>query len=354
MLLKIDAAGFPIVFYSYLYFVNQKLITMKKYYSLLSATLFFGNLLLAQTTIPNSGFEMWGNSSPGVAAEPTGWYSNKSGSNVAQLASATCFLDNVIKHSGNSSARIETISYFGTAVNGALTTGVVDAPNTTKSNGYIGTVNYSNASDDRRVAFVGRPDSMVGWYQYTSGGTGEKPKLRAILHTGDYFDPETPTTYHADPTANKIADALFIGSTSNVTSWTRFSIPFTYISASSPAYIMINITPSANQTTSITGSKLWIDDLAVIYNPNSVTNTSAKTQNIKVFYSDKIVYVDFLNRSEEQSAITIFDLTGKVVSSQKLDNNKINSVNVSSLNSGMYLYQLTGTAFQKAGKFIVE
>ena len=67
-----------------------------------------------------------------------------------------------------------------------------------------------------------------------------------------------------------------------------------------------------------------------------------------------MVYVDFLNRSDEQSAISIFDLTGKVVSSQKLDNNKLNSVNVSMLNAGMYLYQLTGSAYQKSGKFIVE
>jgi hypothetical protein len=326
---------------------------MKKYYSYAGALLLICNLLSAQTTIPNNGFETWGNPSPGVAGEPTGWYSNKSGSNVAQLASATCFQDNTVKHSGNSSARVETISYFGTAVNGALTTGVVDAPNTTKSNGYIGTVNYSTASDDRRTPFIGRPDSIVGWYQYTSGGTGEKGKLRAILHTGDYFDPETPTTYHTDPTANKIADALFLGSTSNVTTWTRFSVPFTYVSASAPTYIMINMTSSANQTTSITGSKIWFDDIDVIYNPSSIV-TQTKSQNIKVFYTDKTVYVDFLNRSEEQSTISIFDLTGKVVSTQRLDNNKINSVNVSMLSSGMYLYQLTGSVFQKAGKFIVE
>ena len=327
---------------------------MKQCYSLLSAALLFGNILFAQLQVPNPGFENWGNASPGVAGEPTNWYSNTSGSNIAKLASITCFQDNSIKHSGNASVRIETISYLGTAVNGAVTTGIVDAPSFTKSDGYIGTVNFSSSTDIRRTAFTGRPDSIVGWYQYTSGGTGEKGKMRAILHTGDYYDPETPTTNHPDPTANKIADALFLGSTSNVTSWTRFSVPFTYVSASTPAYIMINFTPSANQSTTVVGSKMWIDDIALIYNPSSVANLSGKTQNIKVFYSDKTVYVDFLNRSDEQSALTIFDLTGKVVSSQKLDNNKINSVNVSSLNSGMYLYQLTGSAFQKAGKFIIE
>jgi hypothetical protein len=326
---------------------------MKKYYSYAGSLLLICNLISAQTTIPNNGFETWGNPSPGVAGEPTGWYSNKSGSNIAKLASATCFQDNTVKHSGSYSVRLETISYVGSAVNGALTTGVVDAPSFTKSDGYIGTVNYSTTSDVRYMNFVGRPDSIVGWYQYTSGGTAEQGKLRAILHTGDYFDPETPTTNHIDPTPNKIADALFLGSTSNISTWTRFSVPFNYVSASTPTHIMINMTPSANQNTTITGSKIWFDDIDVIYNPSSIA-TQTKSQNIKVFYADKTVYVDFLTRSEEQSTISIFDLTGKVVSTQRLDNNKINSVNVSMLNSGMYLYQLTGSVFQKAGKFIVE
>jgi hypothetical protein len=326
---------------------------MKKFYFLACAALFLGNILSAQTQVPNEGFENWGNASPGVAGEPTNWYSNTSGSNIAKLASITCFKDNSKFHSGAASVRIETISYFGTAVNGALTTGVVDAPTTTKSDGYIGTVNYSSSSDIRRTAFTGRPDSIVGWYQYTSGGAGEKPKLRAILHTGDYYDPETPTTNHIDPTANKIGDALWFGSTSSVSTWTRFSMAFTYVNGNTPAYIMINITPSANQSTTIVGSKLWMDDIALIYNPSSVAQQN-KSQNIKIFYTDKTVYVDFLNRSEGQSSISIFDLTGKVVSVQQLDNNKINSVNVSALNAGMYLYQLSGTDFHKAGKFIVE
>ena len=50
----------------------------------------------------------------------TGWYSNKSGSNVAKLGPQICFQDNSVKHSGNASVRVETLSYLGTAVNGAV------------------------------------------------------------------------------------------------------------------------------------------------------------------------------------------------------------------------------------------
>lgn len=264
---------------------------MKKIFTSFVMLLASGFALTAQTQLANGGFESWGgNASPGVSAEPTGWYSNKSGSSVAQLGPQLCYQDNSIVHSGSSSCRVETKSYFGTAVNGAVTTGVIDAPNTTKSNGYIGTVNYSSSTDVRRTAFTGRPDSIVGYYQYTSGGAGEQGKIRVILHNNNYFDPETPTTYHADPTADKIADALLITPTSNATSWVRFSLPFTYVSAGNPSYVMINITSSANQLTTVTGSKMWVDDISFIYNPPSVaafSSSAVKCTNSAISFTDQ-------------------------------------------------------------------
>jgi hypothetical protein len=229
----------------------------------------------AQTTITNGDFENWGgNASPGIVAEPTGWYSNQSGSSTAMLGGQTCFKDATTFHGGLFSARIETISGpLATVINGNVTTGVINAPSFSKADGYIGTANYSTASDIRRRSFTGRPDSLVGWYKYTPGGAGEQGKVRAILHINDYDDPETPTAgaYHTNPTANKIGDVLFLTPTTAVTTWTRFSVPFTYVSAASPAYIMINVTSSANQTTTITGSKLWLDDLQTVYASTSST-----------------------------------------------------------------------------------
>ncbi len=326
---------------------------MHKIVTLSLAAVFSSASLFAQTQVPNPGFESWGNTAPGVSGEPTSWYSNTSGSNIAKLASITCFQCTNPVHSGSYSVRLETISYLGSAVNGSLTTGVVDAPNLTKSNGYIGTVNYSTSSDDRRTAFTGRPDSIVGYYQYSQGGSGEQGKVRAILHTGDYYDPETPTNYHPDPTANKIGDALFLTPTSNVSSWTRFSVPFTYVSANNPAYIMINMTPSANQNTTVTGSQIWFDDISFIYNASGISQIT-NNQNLKAYYADKTFYVDLLNVNDEQSTLSIFDLTGKLVSSQKIENNKLNTINVSTLNAGMYLYQVIGSTYHKVGKFIID
>jgi hypothetical protein len=333
-------------------FASQKHPRMKRIFTLISISLITFSAF-AQTTISNAGFEMWGNASPGVAGEPTGWYSNKSGSSIATLANAICFKDNAVVHTGTASVRVETINYLGNAVNGAVTTGVINAPTFTKTDGYIGTINYSTATDKRYMNFTGRPDSLVGYYQYLSGGAGEQGKIRAILHTSEYFDPETPLTYHAACATNKIADALFLGSTSTFATWKRFSVPFVYVSASVPTHIMINVTSSANQSTTIVGSKLWLDDIGVIYNSTKI-NEINKDVSIKVFSHDKTVFVDFTNRNEDLANLIIFDLTGKQVASFKVEASKVNSFDVSNLNSGLFLYQVIGPDYKKSGKFIIE
>ena len=219
----------------------------------------------------------------------------------------------------------------------------------------ISTVNH--------IAFTGRPDSLVGWYKYTqstsTGGTGganETGKVRAILHKGNYYDPETPSNgNHPDSSANKIGDALFLTAAANVTTWTRFSVPFNYVLSSLPQYIMLNCTSSSNQLTTVAGSTLYLDDVSVVYRSGvGIQDPEAVSQNIKLYVYDKIMYVDFLNREEAESTIAVYDLTGKKVSESRLSNNKINTINLNQLASGLYLYQLIGNNFQKAGKLLIK
>jgi Secretion system C-terminal sorting domain/Putative carbohydrate metabolism domain len=262
-----------------------------------------------------------------------------------------------VVHSGSYSVRVQTISGpLSTVVNGNVTTGVVNAPSMSKADGYIGTVNYSTPTDIRHRAFTGHPDSLTGWYQYLSGGAGEQGKIRAIIHTGEYYDPETPTTggYHPDLTANKIGDAMFVTPTSSVATWTRFAVPFTYVSSATPAYIMINATSSANQLTTITGSKLWLDDLQVTYTATTATSVVLNQENVKVYSSGKTVYVDFIDGNQYQSVLSVYDIAGRVVYSQAINNNQLVSINLSNLSSGMYLYQLSNSDFRKTGKLFLQ
>lgn len=347
-------------FYGSILKLNQQLQNNNMKAIFTSLLLLSSGLTFAQLQLTNPGFETWGNASPGNSNEPTNWYSNGSGSTLAQLGPQTCYKDNAIFHFGAASARVETKSQVIIAttvyVNGNLTTGVINAPGTDKAEGYIGTINYSDATDIRRMPFYGRPDSLIGWYKYTQGTAAtEKGKVRAILHVGHYFDPETPVNgNHPDSSMNKIGDASFMTPASNVSNWTRFSVPFNYVSPDSPAYVMVNITSSENQLTNVAGSKLWIDDLGMIYNPTSVNKIASLDQNVKAFSFNKMLYVDFMSRNNDESTVYVYDLNGKKLISETIKNNKLSSFDMSQYNSGIYLYRICSKGMTKSGKFFVD
>ncbi|TXI85018.1 MAG: T9SS type A sorting domain-containing protein [Crocinitomicaceae bacterium] len=319
----------------------------------------------AQTQIFNGGFEDWGNTSPGNADEPTSWYSNKTGSTVAAIGPQTCFKETTNPHSGTACVRMETKYYVLAVVNGNLTTGVVNAPSQNKSEGYIGTLNHSNAADQRRMEFVGRPDSLIGWYKYTqatsgTGATAERGKVVAFLHTGDFNDPEVPVNgNHPDLSGNKIGKALFITEATNTTVWKRFSVPFDYTTGATPTHIMISVTPSENQLTTApgftgTGSIMWLDDLQVVYN-SSVGMEENTKNDFHVYTFEHSMFVDFGAVTDAQAVVNVYDLTGKVVFSSVLTANQQNELKLPSyLMSGTYLYQITGASVQKSGKIALK
>ncbi len=312
----------------------------------------------SQTQITNAGFENWGGS--GSSAEPTSWNSNKTGTGLASSGPQTCFQETSAPHSGSSCVRVETVYYILAVVNGNVTTGVVNAPNSNKSEGFIA------ATGSDKLAFTGRPDSLVGWYKYTqatsgTGASAEQAKVYAVLHSGDYYDPAAPVnSNHSDLSANKIGEALFVSPAANQSAWKRFTIPFTYVNSNTPAFLMVNITSSNNQNTVApgftgSGSKLWVDDLEMIYNPVA---TSVKendfTKNVKVYYYEKSIYVDFLNKTSETSMIEIYNATGQLVSTQSIDNSTVNTIDVSKLGSGIYMYKISGKSQGKFGKLFID
>ena len=221
----------------------------------------------AQTAIPNASFENWDNAGS-ANAEPTTWNSNKSGTGYASYGPQTCFESNTA-HSGNHSAQVTSSTYFGTVVNGSLTTGQVAAPTTTKSDGYISSV---VGNTGYIASFTGRPDSLIFWYQYTSVSS-DYATVQARLHVGSAYAPEAATSYHAACAQNIIARALWQGPSSNVSTWTRVAIPFVYDSVISPSYILISTTSSGNQNGGSSGSSLLLDDFLAYYIPVLATGS---------------------------------------------------------------------------------
>ncbi len=201
---------------------------MKKTFTLFLTA--FSVASFAQSQITNSDFEAWDNTGA-ATEEPTSWNSNKTGTGLASSGPQTCYKETSAPHGGTACVRVETKYYILAVVNGNVTTGVVNAPNSNKPEGFIA------ATGANKIAFTGRPDSLVGWYKYTqaasgTGATAEIGKVYAILHSSDYYDPSVPVaSNHTDLSANKIGDALFLTPAANNSTWKRFSVPFVYVNS---------------------------------------------------------------------------------------------------------------------------
>ncbi len=244
----------------------------KQLFSLLTLTS-LSLAALAQTAVPNGEYENWQNVGQSTE-EPTNWNSNKTGGGFATSGPQTCFRDTSTLNGGSYCMKIKTGSYFGVVVNGSGTTGKVEAPSTSKSEGYIHTIagdpNYSSA-------FTGRPDSIAFWYRYTKAGS-DYPKIETRLHVGNAYAPETPVNgNHPDSTVNIIARALWNGPANTVAGWTRISVPFTYVDARTPQYILVTMTSTGDQNGGTSGSTLWVDGMTAIYNPTLTTSTTVAT-----------------------------------------------------------------------------
>src|SRR5205085_1364042 len=156
--------------------------------------------------------------------EPTQWNSSLSGINNANLAPQTCYRETANAHSGAYCVRIETKSYFFQTVPGTCTTGKLDAPTLAGADGYIFTDTLDATA---KMPFSGRPDSLVGWFRYTSVSS-DYAAVSVLLHVGKAANPESGT-YQGNTTPNVVGRAYFGSPTSSVASWTRFSVPFTYV-----------------------------------------------------------------------------------------------------------------------------
>lgn len=221
----------------------------------------------AQTTVPNSSFETWTNLTSNTTSgtdEPAFWNSNKSGGGNASSAPATCSRDGNA-HTGSYCLKLKATTFFGVTVNGIATTGRVQAPDFNAANGYAGT-DAGNALYN--TPFTGRPDSLVGWFKYTSAGSNPGT-IQVNLHTSNGALPENGT-YQGNTAPNVVARAIFTTAASNTSSWTRFSVPFVYVNGNTPQYFLCVMNTGANNN-----NTLWVDDLEVIYNPALTTGTVA-------------------------------------------------------------------------------
>ncbi|MCB0806124.1 MAG: hypothetical protein KDC05_10030 [Bacteroidales bacterium] len=211
----------------------------------------WAGLILAQQQPENAGFETWEDVGLNTD-EPFEWSSIKTSDNSFLNGLAPYVWDqSTDAHSGNYSVKLFNTPILTTVAAGIVTNGQIHA-DFNPENGYA----FTNTADDRwNTAFTLKPDSLVLWAKYSPLG-GDVAQAKAVLHTGTAQIPDPDQT-------NWLAIAQ-IDITSQTSTWTRFSAPFTYFNQGDPQYILFVL--NAGGTSATANSTAWFDDVELIYN----------------------------------------------------------------------------------------
>lgn len=291
----------------------------------------------AQQQIENSGFENWENAGT-VADEPTDWSSIKTSDDaILNSLAPQVWSQSTDAHSGTYSVRLENVASIGPVANGILSTGRIHA-DLDPELGYV----FTDVADAQwNSTFTDTPDSLVGWYKYTPSG-GDAGKAQVILHTGAAQNPDPAFT-------NWVAEARFDFSGTTST-WTRFSVPFLYYNATTPAYLLA-VLVAGDSTQSVAGSVALFDDLELIYNPVSLNENNEEVAN--VFVSNNFLNIKFTEGLSEASIAQIVDLSGRVVWNDKIQGVEVYKKQVP-INAGMYLFTLTTSQGTLSKKILIQ
>ena len=308
---------------------------MKKNVTLLVFS-FVLSSFFSQTQLDNPGFENWENAGTS-SDEPTDWSSIKTSDDPTLSGFApVVWAQSSDAHSGNYSLEMTNVSTFGVVANGTVTNGRIHA-DFDPSLGYV----FTDQTDDTwNQSFTDSPDSLVGWYKYNPSGN-DKGKVEAILHTNDAQIPENGTA------GNWVGRAR-ADFTSNVSNWTRFSVPFNYYNSTTPSYILLVLT-SGDSTIAVNGSQLLLDDLELIYLPSSLNEIDSP---IKCWFSNNILHTG-INPSLNSYSLNVYDISGKLVFNEQVRSFQSKEFYLD-FSKGIYLVNLRSETQNQTLKIIVQ
>ncbi|MFM7079290.1 MAG: T9SS type A sorting domain-containing protein [Bacteroidota bacterium] len=257
---------------------------------------------VGQNATPNPGFENW--TQVGNYFNPDGW--NNLNSQTAILGVLTCSRVTAAAdvRSGSYAVKLTTRSVFGITANGITSTATLI---TTPPYGVTGGIPYSL-----------RPDSITGWYKYTPASPSDSGFFQFVLQgsAGDtigYVKLCTPNT--------------------TVSTYTRFSAPITYFSQATPvnSYWILS---SSDGNNPVVNSALFVDDLALVFNPTSSLNTLESPDDFAIYPNPASNTISVQSRSE--SMVFVFDCAGRMIKAINAQFGKT-EIDVSSLSSGLYV-----------------
>jgi len=312
---------------------------MKKIFTLISIfTLAFGSLWAQHDTAsgpanwkatPNPNLQDWASVSCsffGTYEEPDGW--NTANSQSCTIGSECVTQMTSGAHNGTYAAILTTLSLAGNMAPGIMTTGVI--PTTT------------SGSITGGIAYAEHPDSIVGWFKYTPQGSDN------CFATVDLFGSAANNTDTVAVASFNTAPGV------SVSAWKRFSAPFKYRN-SDPVANSIWLVCSSGNSTGVANSVMDVQDLAIVINNWTGVNLQSNPDvSISISPNPASGHI-VVNTSGANSILSLYDISGRKVSEQKLVKNN-NIIDVTSFNDGLYIYLVTDEngASVKTGKLIIQ
>ena len=300
---------------------------MKKLNTLI--LLFLVASVMAQTEIPEGGFNNWTPSSAGNFSEPSGgWWTSLN--SLQSLGGPVTLSASTDAHSGEYAAQMET-KLWGTL----LISGLLVAGDFITSDPFI----------KQGKPFTDKPAKFKGWYKYLSV-EGDSAGIVAML-----------TKYNAG-TGQKDTIAEAIGVVLNtVSTYTMFDIDFVYNNNDiDPDSIIIVFTSSGDGGNFLgqAGSTLLVDDIFLEY-PSGVQESLAPEFSVQVFPSpanDKLSF-EFNTLFPEKLSCFVFAIDGSLIQSFS-PKEKTHNMDVSNWQQGKYIIQAyLGNTLVTTSKFLV-
>lgn len=280
---------------------------MKKY-SLVVLLLITSKFLVAQT-IPNSGFENWTNY--GQFSALNGWISNPS---ITKSSNA---------YTGNNCVKLETVVFGGFGGGG----GGVD---TIPGNMNTGRQGQGPGTGKSGYALTLRPDSLIGYADYT-------PFL------SDSFVVQVQITKWNSSTRKRdiLGKSTYKGGSTGG-AYKRFSFKIEYTSPFTPDSANITVlSTDSDPAHPLMGSILYIDALSYFRFVSTTTGiTFAAVQEENALFPNPATSTIQLCNFEKGELI-ITNQLGQTVKSIVVNSEKVEIIDVSDLNEGIY-YLITG------------
>jgi hypothetical protein len=305
---------------------------MKKIQTLLLCVLLPCAMASAQDQLENVSFEQWEDilaSETDTIREPINWSSLKTSDDptLATLAPVVCTRSSDA-HSGQYSLELNNVQSF-IIVNGVATNGRIHAV-INAAEAY----SYTDTEDSQwNTPFTGSPDSIAGWVKYTPQGN-DTLQIKVNLHRGFGKQPD------ADYTENWVGMAEYKSPQNSSDGWVRFSTPFSYFKDIDPEYALVTLN-SGNGFFPVAGSHLLVDDLEMIYNlPQSNKSRMKQVDGSLYAVGNRQLVIKGMDPSLFHT-INIFDISGKLLWSDKLTSDQIN-ITPANLGNGLYLIKLSG------------